>query len=133
MKKIKNYLIMGIHESGENYLETILLLKNETAEVRSIDIALKLNYSKASISRAMGLLKKAEYITIDKKGYIQFTQKGINKAKEIYDRHITLTTFLIKTLDLDKETAEEEACKMEHIISSKTFKKIKDYVTNKNL
>jgi len=123
---------MKIHESGENYLETIYLLKKELGDVRSIDIAIKLNYSKASISRAMGLLKRANYITIDNQGHIQLTKVGQTKANEIYDRHLVLTKFFMLTIDLDEKIAEKEACKIEHIISKETFTKIKKYVESKS-
>lgn len=117
-----------IHQSGENYLETIYLLRQNTGEVRSVDVAAKLGYTKASISRAMGLLKKAEYIIIDSRGHIQLTPKGLDRAKHIYERHTVLTKFFMLTLNLDKDFAEEEACKIEHIISPLTFEKIKLYV-----
>ncbi len=117
-----------MHESGENYLETIYMLKKSMLDVRSVDVAVKLGYTKASISRAMGLLKKAAYITIDSGGHIQFTKKGIDKAKQIYERHLVLTKFLMLSIGLDEELAETEACRIEHIISPVTFNKIKEYV-----
>ncbi|MGI6361823.1 MAG: metal-dependent transcriptional regulator [Bacillota bacterium] len=122
---------MSIKESGENYLETILLLQKRKDHVRSIDVANELSYTKASISRAMGILKKKHYITIDASGQILFTDKGYKKALEIYERHCLITQFLIETLDLDPETADADACRMEHIISEETFQKIKDFLNKK--
>lgn len=122
---------MTLHESGENYIETIYLLKKSMKDVRSIDVAQKLNYTKASISRAMGLLKRAGIITIDRNGYINFTQKGSLKAKLIYERHMILTKYLMLTLNLDEEFAEKDACKIEHVISKETFEKIREFVTDK--
>lgn len=123
---------MKIHESGENYLETIYLLKKSMGEVRSIDVATKLEYTKASISRAMGLLKKASYIVIDAQGHIQLTKEGLTKAKAIYDRHLILTKFFMLTIALDEKAAEKEACKIEHVISNSTFSKIKHFVSENN-
>lgn len=114
-----------IHQSGEDYLETILLLKREKGCVRSIDIAQKLGYSKPSISRAMANLKKDEYIQIDDKGIIEFTTKGLEKAEQIYDRHLILKNFLLNTIGVSEEIAEKDACKIEHILSEETFEKIK--------
>lgn len=118
-----------LYESGENYLETIYLLKKSNKEVRSIDIALKLNYSKASISRAVNHLKGSGYITVDDKGFIDFTQKGLEMVEEIYEKHQILTRFFMLSINLDEKSAEEEACKIEHIISPKTFELIKQYVS----
>ena len=86
---------MGIHESGENYLETILILQNKLGFVRSIDIANELDYTKPSISRAVSILKKADYITMQENGQILLTEKGLQKANEIYDRHKIITSYLI--------------------------------------
>lgn len=85
---------MNLQESGEMYLETILVLSKRNKDVRSIDIAHELNYSKPSVSRAIGLLKKDEYIIVDSKGYIELTDKGLKVATTIYDRHDTLSSFL---------------------------------------
>ncbi|MFW5780215.1 MAG: metal-dependent transcriptional regulator [Bacillota bacterium] len=117
-----------LFESGENYLETILRLKKELGEVRSIDIATALDYSKPSISRAVGIMKKGGYITVDSNGYIHFTEKGLLRARAIYERHRLITKYLTVVLGVDKETAEEDACKIEHIISDKTFDAIKNYL-----
>ena len=117
-----------IHESGEDYLETILLLQNKNGSVRSIDIARELDYTKASISRAMSILKKSDYITMDASGQISLTDKGLSKAEEVYDRHKLITNYLIKTLGVSEEIAAQDACRIEHVISEQSFKKIKQFV-----
>jgi len=117
-----------IHESGEDYLETILLLQNKTGNVRSIDIARELNYTKASISRAMSILKKSEYIIMDTYGKIILTDKGLLKANEVYERHELITNYLIKSLGVSRETAAQDACRIEHVISVESFEKIKQFV-----
>lgn len=119
---------MKLYESGENYLETILLLKKKIGFVRSIDIANELDYTKASISRAMAILKKNDYIEIDPDGQIILTDKGEKKAKEIYDRHLIISTFLKNVLGISEETADNDACRIEHVISMETFNKIKEYL-----
>ena len=106
---------MKYHESEEMYLETILLLTERLSTVRSIDIATELNYSRASVSRAMGLLQKKEYITIDN-GNIKFTDLGLSKAKDIFERHEIITDLLTK-IGVSEELAEENACRIEHVIS----------------
>lgn len=120
-----------LFESGENYLETILRLKKEMGEVRSIDVAQALNYSKASVSRAVGIMKKGEYITVDSKGFIHFTEKGLLKARSIYERHRTITKYLQQTLGINEDLAEKDACRIEHIISDKTFIAVKEFLNKK--
>ena len=117
-----------MRESGENYLETILLLQRKLGCVRSIDIANRLDYSKPSVSRAMGILKKQDYITMDKSGFIELTEKGLQKAEDIYESHTLIQEFLIETLGVEPDIAEQDACRIEHIISSRTFSQIKEYV-----
>ena len=117
-----------LYQSGEDYLETILLLHKQNGAVRSIDIAARLGYSKPSISRAMSNLKKEEYIEMDTKGFITFTKKGIETAEKVYNRHLIITNFLVKTLNLDETIAEEDACKIEHVISHETFKKMEEFL-----
>lgn len=119
---------MAIYESGEDYLETILILHNTTGYVRSIDIANKLGYSKPSISRAVLILKENGYITVEKSGEILLTEKGREKAENIYGRHLVLKDFLGKILGVDEETANNDACRIEHDISEETFLKLKDFV-----
>lgn len=117
-----------MHESGENYLETILLLEKKRGQVRSIDIARELDYSKPSISRAVGILRDDGYITIDEIGYIHLTDSGRKLAESIYERHEILTNFLSKVAKVSNEIAEDDACKIEHIISDKTFQGIKKFM-----
>ena len=119
---------MAIRESGENYLETILILHNKNGAVRSIDIANELEYTKASVSRAVTILKKAEYIEVEKNGNILLTEKGKQKASEIFSRHKIITEFLIKTLNVDEETADKDACRIEHVISEQVFEKMRESV-----
>ena len=117
---------MKLQESGENYLETILILSQKNGSVRSIDIANELNYSKPSISRAVGILKKAGLITIEKNGQINLTEIGHEKATAIYERHCLIKEFLIQTLQIDEELADKDACRIEHVISVETFERMKD-------
>jgi Mn-dependent DtxR family transcriptional regulator len=119
---------MRIQESGENYLETILILLNKNGSVRSVDVANELEYTKASISRAMGLLKKAGYITIDDAGCIHLTEAGNQRAARIYERHRLIAEYLVKALQIGEETAVADACRIEHVISEESFDKIKNWV-----
>lgn len=118
---------MDLHESGEMYLETILMLKREKGNVRSIDVAQALNYSKPSVSRGMKILKESKLITVDSKGYIDFTDEGLIIAEGVYGRHVALTEFLIKIGVADKQ-AEMDACRIEHIISDETYHCIKEFI-----
>ena len=115
---------MKIRESEEMYLETILLLKNRTGFVRSVDIAEELGYSRPSVSRAVGLLTKKEYIEINKRGEITLTQAGEMRAQEIYERHELIADLLIE-LGADAEMAEDNACRIEHVITSELFELLK--------
>lgn len=117
---------MNLQESGEMYLETILLLSKKGA-VRSLDIAEYMEYSKPSVCRAVGILKNGGFITVDKSGYITLTDAGFERASKIYERHTLLTDFL-QRLGVSAETAVEDACKMEHIISDESFDAIKKHV-----
>ena len=110
---------MVMQESGEMYLESVLVLSKK-GPVRSLDVARHLGYSKPSISRAMALLRENGYVNIDEHGYITLTEKGAVIANKIYDRHIVLTEYL-KQLGIDAKTAEEDACRMEHVISDSTY------------
>lgn len=121
---------MEIHESGEMYLETILLLSKRSPYVRAIDISSHMGFSKPSVSRGLGILKKGGYITVDSGGAVELTETGRAIAEEIYDRHQTLTAGLMK-LGVDEETASEDACRMEHYISRKSFSAIKKYLSEK--
>lgn len=115
---------MNLQESGQMYLETILILSKENSHVRSIDVCEYMGFSKPSVSRAMGLLKSGGYILVDKDGYITLTDEGREMAQKIYDRHGVLTDFLI-SLGVDGETASADACKIEHHISDESFNAIK--------
>lgn len=119
-------------ESGENYLETILILEKEGKSVRSIDIANELSFSKPSISRAMGILKDGGFILIDDNGYILLTDAGKKTAETIYERHRVLSEFLIH-IGVNEKTATEDACKIEHYISSESFLKLKNFIIKNKL
>lgn len=114
----------NIKESGENYLETILILKEKKGSVRSVDIVEELGYSKSSVSRGVNLLKEKGYIEIDADGYISFTKEGEQAVKRIYERHRLLTDFLV-SLGVPLEVAEDDACKIEHVISEMTMDVVK--------
>ncbi len=121
---------MSIQESGEMYLETILVLSKKSTYVRSIDICEHMGFSKPSVSRAVNLLKKNGFIEIDNLGHITLTFQGKELAKKIYERHNILKNFLIN-VGVNPETASVDACKMEHCISDETFTKLKEYMKNK--
>ncbi|MBQ5319148.1 MAG: metal-dependent transcriptional regulator [Oscillospiraceae bacterium] len=121
---------MSIHESGEDYLETILILHKNTGFVRSIDIANELGYSKPSISRAVGILKSDGYITVEPNGQIVLTDSGKAKAEQVYERHLMLRKFLTDILGVSSENSEQDACRMEHILSDETYEKLKCFVEN---
>ena len=123
---------MRIQESGEMYLETILLLSQKSGHVRAIDVGEEMGYSKPSVSRAMSLLKQGGYIVIDRNGGITLTDAGREIAEKIYARHTLLTKFLI-ALGVDEETASEDACKMEHSIGDASFEAIKDFAQKNNM
>lgn len=118
---------MALQESGEMYLETILILFRRNGYVRSVDISEYMGYSKPSVSRAVGLLKAGEYIVMDEDGHITLTQSGLETAEKIMRRHNVLTMLLI-SLGVDEETAAADACKMEHVISDDTFNAIKNHM-----
>lgn len=115
---------MRLQESGEMYLETILVLSKKSDAVRSVDVCEYMGFSKPSVSRAIGLLKNGGYVLMDKNGYLTLTDLGLEVANKIYERHTLLTDFLIN-IGVDKETAANDACKMEHVISDETFAAIK--------
>ena len=122
--------IMRLQESGEMYLETILVLSQKSDSVRSLDVAEYMGFSKPSVSRAVGLLKSGGYITVDREGYLSLTKEGLEIAQKIYDRHKLLTACLIK-IGVDEKTAAEDACKMEHDISDLTYEAIKNHLAGK--
>lgn len=121
---LKGVLIMERTESQENYLETILILSKKKPVVRSVDIANELGFTKPSISIAMKNLREQNYITVTSEGYIYLTESGRKIAEGIYERHELLTAALIK-LGVNAATAEEDACRIEHVISDETFQAVK--------
>ncbi len=116
-----------ILESGEDYLETILVLHNRNGEVRSIDIATELDYSKPSVSVAMKNLREQECITVDKNGYIELTEKGKAIAEKVYERHLLFTEWLM-SMGVPEDIAAEDACRIEHCLSTESFEAIKRHV-----
>lgn len=118
---------MNLLESGQMYLETILILSRKKGVVHSVDIGEYMGYSKPSVSRAMGILKKGEYILMDKDGSITLTESGRKIAEQIYERHTVITELLVK-LGVDPEVAAEDACKMEHNISDEAFFAMKRHI-----
>ena len=118
---------MALQESGEMYLETILILSKELERVRSIDVAEHMGYSKPSVSRAVGLLKESGHITVDGLGAITLTPSGRKRAETIYERH-TILTQVLRMLGVDEKTAAEDACKIEHYISEASFEAIKNHL-----
>ena len=121
---------LNIHESAEDYLERILMLSKKMSKVRSIDIAVDMNYSKPSISRAIKNLKENGYINVDANGNITLTEKGFEVANRIYERH-TLLTKIFVALGVSQETAASDACKVEHDLSTETFEALKKYLEKK--
>ena len=119
---------MSIHESGEMYLEAILVLSQKNGFVRSIDVSEYLGYSKPSVSRAVGILKNGNYIAVDKDGSLTLTESGLQTAKKVYERHTILTTILTR-LGVSEAVASEDACKIEHVISDETFEAIKQHLS----
>lgn len=113
-----------IYESGEDYLETILRLKKQLGQVRSIDIARDLDYSKPSVSRAMKILGEKGLVYMDGRKYIHLTDEGLAKAEAVSDRHHLFKDMLIEIFGVSEQTAEEDACRIEHIVSDETVDKI---------
>ena len=122
---------MKINESAENYLETILMLGRQKPQVRSIDIANELGFSKPSVSIAMKNLRENGYILVDESGFITLTDSGREIAETMYERHTMLSSWLMY-LGVDKKTAVEDACRIEHVVSSKSFEAIKHHLTSSN-
>lgn len=119
---------MKIQESAENYLETILIIHNRQGNVRSIDIANELGFSKPSVSVAMKNLRTNVYIEVDKEGFITLLDKGREIADKIYERHTLLSTWLVR-MGVSPEVAAEDACRIEHVISAETFERLKEHVS----
>ena len=125
----KGGFAMKIQESGENYLEMILMLKKEKGSVRSIDVAHALSVTKPSVSRAMSILRQAGHITMDEEGLLSLTASGREIAERIYERQRLLTEYLT-ALGVSPETAAQDACRMEHVISQESFDKIRAHVSD---
>lgn len=119
---------MRIQESGEMYLETILILSKQQEHVRSIDVGEYMGFSKPSVSRAVGLLKTGGYISVDDDGYLTLTELGLELATKIYERHNILTSFLT-SIGVDKDTAAQDACRIEHVLSDESLEAIKKYIS----
>ncbi len=117
---------MQLQESGEMYLETILVLSRENPHVRSVDVGEYMGFSKPSVSRAIGLLKTGGYVSVDSDGYLSLTDAGLEVALKMYERHRLLTAFLIE-LGVGEETAASDACKIEHHLSDESFEAIKNH------
>ena len=118
---------MPMQESGEMYLETIYILSRQSGSVRSVDVAEQMGYSKPSVSRAVGLLKKDGLLQMDETGRLKLTEAGEEKARRIYERHTVLSKLLMN-LGVDEATATEDACRMEHYISERSFDAIKAHM-----
>lgn len=123
---------MHIHESGQMYLETIYVLSKKKSSVRAIDVGEHMGYSKPSVSRAMGILKKEGLIEVDDVGHITLTDKGESIAKSMYERH-TILSRLLRSVGVSEDTAAEDACRIEHCISEETFEAIKKFVEINNV
>ncbi len=122
---------MSLHESGEDYLETIYLLTKKSPFVRSVDVANELNFTKASVSRAMRILREEGMITMADDGQIKLTKSGKARAISIYERHTLITDFFAQELGVNPVTAEKDACKIEHVISEETYLRLRSYMTER--
>ena len=119
-----------MQESGEMYLETILILSRQKDAIRAIDVGQKMGYSKPSVSRALSRLRSDGFLLVDGNGYLRLTDKGNAVAEKIYERHQVLSEMLMR-LDVDPETAADDACRIEHVISDKSFAAIKEHIKQK--
>ena len=128
--RLRSCLVMKIQESAENYLETILVISHKKGMVRAIDIVNELEFSKPSVSVAMKNLRENGYIEMDKDGYIMLLDKGREIAEKIYERHTTLSKYLV-ALGVDPVVAAEDACRIEHVISAESFEAIKNHIKEK--
>ena len=117
---------MPLYESGQMYLDAIYVLLQKKEKIRAIDVGAYLGYTKPSVSRAIGLLKSDGYISVDFEGYITMTSKGERFAEQIYERHTVITNMLM-ALGIDEKTAAEDACRIEHVISEKSFAAVKEH------
>ena len=121
---------MRLQESGEMYLETIYVLSQSSKTVRAIDVGQQLGFSKPSVSRALGILKEGGYVTGNENGFLSLTESGIAVAEKIYERHRILSQVLMQ-LGVDEKSAAEDACRIEHVISEKSFNAIKEHIKNR--
>lgn len=119
---------MDIQRSGEDYLETIYVLHQRTGYVRSIDIATEMGYSKPSVSKGMSILRELGYITMMNDGQIKLTKAGLKRAQEVYSRHMLIRDFFVQKLGVNPTTAENDACKVEHVISEETYLRLRDFM-----
>lgn len=117
---------MRLQESGEMYIETIYVLSQQQSVVRAIDVGEHMGFSKPSVSRALGLLKNGGYVVADKDGHLSLTERGLEVASKMYERHTLLTRFLV-SLGVDEAVATEDACRIEHVISDESFEAIKKH------
>ena len=122
---------MNLHASGEDYLEAVLLLQKKNGMVRSVDLARHMGFSKPSISHAVRVLRDGGFLTMDEDGYLHLTDAGREVAEKIYERHRFFTNNLIE-MGVDPETAEADACRIEHVISDESFQKLKDAIKRNN-
>lgn len=121
---------LEIQKSGEDYLETILVLDKKTGYVRSIDVAVEMGFSKPSVSRAISILKENGLVTVSEDGQLKLTKAGKKKAEDVYQRHLTILKFFTDKLGVNPVTAEEDACKVEHVISEETYQRLKAFIDN---
>lgn len=122
---------MNLHASGEDYLEAVLMLQKKNGMVRSVDLARHMGFSKPSISHAVRVLRDGGFLTMDEDGYLHLTDAGREVAEKIYERHRFFTNNLIE-MGVDPETAEADACRIEHVISDESFQKLKDAIKRNN-
>lgn len=120
----------NIHASGEDYLEAVLMLQKETGMVRSVDLARHMGFSKPSISHVVGILWKESFLTVDADRYLHLTEKGREVAEKIYERHCVITSRLV-SLGVEPEQAEQDACRMEHVVSDESFQKLREIFMQK--
>ena len=123
---------MKIQESGEMYLETILILSKDKPDLHAIDISGYMGFSKPSVSRAIGILKSEGMITVDENQHIRLTEEGREIANKIYERHQVLSCFF-EHIGISHETAVDDACRIEHVLHDETFEKLKEYITNNHI
>ena len=123
---------MEVHESAENYLETILMLRERNGMVRSVDVANELGFSKPSVSVAMKKLRNSELVRVDEDGFLFLTKEGQEIAERVYEKHKLLSNWLI-SLGVEKKIATEDACRIEHVISQESFEKVKEFLQSQGL